>query len=167
MRSFLTRVLRAARFDPAVYEEVEADQSAFGQAFAVVSLSAIAVMIGVTQRVSILEIIAAVPLALVAWTSWTAVVYLVGVCLYPEPETRSDWGELLRTTGFATAPGILSILGVLPVFAGIAPVIAGTWVLFTFGLAVRQALDYRSTIRTIGVSSAGWLLFAAIFLVIR
>jgi Yip1-like protein len=167
MRSFLTRLIGAAKLDTRIYEEVEADQGAFAQAAVIVILSGIAAMIGVTQRFRLTEMIAAAGLALVAWASWSAIAYLVGAWLCPEPQTRADWGELLRTTGFATAPGILSILGMIPIFAGLAPVFAGVWTLFTFGLAVRQALDYQSAVRAIGVSLVGWLLFAGTFFAFR
>jgi Yip1-like protein len=163
MKSFLTRMIGTAKLDSKIYEEVEADQSAFGQAAVIVILSGIAAVIGVTQHIRLAEMIAAAGLALLAWASWSAIAYVVGAFLCPEPQTRADWGELLRTTGFATAPGILSILGLIPILAGLAPVFAAVWTLFTFSLAVRQALDYQSAIRALGVSLVSWLLFAGAF----
>jgi hypothetical protein len=160
-------MIGAAKLDAGIYEEVEADQSAFGQAAVIVILSGIAAVIGVTQRVRFAEMIAAAGLALVAWASWSGIAYFVGARLCPEPQTRADWGELLRTTGFATAPGMLSVVGLIPIFAGLAPVLAAVWTLFTFGLAVRQALDYQSALRAIGVSLVGWLLFAGTFFAFR
>jgi hypothetical protein len=80
------------------------------------------------------------------------------VRMFAQPQTRSNVGELLRTIGFASAPGCLRVLGVLP---GVAiPVFAVTyiWMLATMVVAVRQALDYDSTARAIAVCIVGWAL---------
>ena len=45
--TFLQRLIGAAALDAAIYEEVEADQSATGQAMAIVVLSSVAAGIGV------------------------------------------------------------------------------------------------------------------------
>jgi hypothetical protein len=76
----------------------------------------------------------------------------------PAPETRSDVGELLRTIGFSAAPGILRIFGVVPGAAIPAFVITAVWMLAAMIVAVRQALDYKSTARAIAVCGLGWVL---------
>jgi hypothetical protein len=88
------------------------------------------------------------------------------VRLLPQPQTRSNVGELLRTIGFATAPGCLRVLGVLP---GVTiPVFAVTavWMLAAMVVAVRQALDYDSTARALAVCGVGWLLTIVIVIVL-
>jgi hypothetical protein len=80
----------------------------------------------------------------------------------PEPQTRSDYGELLRTIGFASSPGILRILGIVPGLMGIVFVATGIWMLVATVIAVRQALDYHSTWRAVGVCLIGWLVQAII-----
>ena len=164
MTSFLKRIVRAARLDSRLYEEVEADQNAFGQALAVVLASSLAMMVSVTGRFSPSELLSGLILGILGWALWSAVAYLVGARLCPEPQTRADWGELLRTTGFAAAPGILAILGVVSVFSGFITFLASIWMLLAFTVAVRQALDYRSTVRAVAVCFAAWLLYAGMFL---
>jgi hypothetical protein len=83
--------------------------------------------------------------------------YWIGTRIMPEPQTRADYGELLRTIGFASSPGILRILGIVPNLTGIVFIGAGTWMLVATVVAVRQALDYQSTWRAIGVCLIGWL----------
>jgi hypothetical protein len=94
--------------------------------------------------------------------SWAALIYLVGTHLLPEPQTRANVGELLRTLAFAAAPGILRVVGVVPALAFPAFVVASVWMLAAMVVAVRQALDYRSTSRAIAVCAVGWLLSLAI-----
>src|SRR5688572_15431246 len=160
MGVFLRRIMRAVKLDRQLYEEVEADPAAFGQAFAVVILSSVFTVVGLTGRFTLPEAAAAVVIGIFAWAAWSAIAFLIGAQFCPEPQTQADWGELLRTTGFATAPGLLSILGIFPVFEGLVTFVASVWILLAFGVAVRQALDYRSTLRAVGVCLAGWVLYA-------
>ena len=75
----------------------------------------------------------------------------------------ADWGELLRTTGFAAAPGMLRIFGIVPGLTGLVFFVASLWMLAAFVVAVRQALDYTSTGRAVAVCLIGWLVNGAIF----
>jgi hypothetical protein len=158
--TFLQRLIGAMALDTAIYEEVEADRTATGQAFLVVLLSSVATGIGYRgiSEQSATSIVFLTIAALMAWASWALVTFVIGTLLLPESETRSDVGELLRTIGFASAPGLLRLLGVLP---GVTmPVFIGTgiWMLVATIVAVRQALDYRSTARAVGVCALGWVL---------
>ena len=159
MTSFTNRILLAAKLNPAVYEEVEADRTATGQAMAVVVLASLAAGIGSMQQigVGIGGLLMGTLTALLGWAAWAAIIYLVGTRLLPEPQTKADYGELLRTIGFASAPGLIRILGVVPGLMGIVFLAAGIWMLMATVIAVRQALDYHSTARAVGVCLIGWL----------
>jgi len=85
----------------------------------------------------------------------------IGGRVLPEPQTSVDVGELLRTTGFAAAPGILRVFGILPGVTIPVFVITAVWMLAAMVVAVRQALDYRSTGRAIAVCVLGWALAIA------
>jgi hypothetical protein len=166
--TFLQRLIGAAALDAAIYEEVEADRMATGQAFLVVLMSSVATGIGVkgVTEQSVASIVFFSIVALMAWAAWALVTFVIGTLLLPEAETRSDVGELLRTIGFASTPGLLRILGVLP---GVTiPVFAGTgiWMLVATIVAVRQALDYRSTARAVGVCALGWVLSVTLAIVL-
>src|SRR5438128_1929805 len=88
------------------------------QPFTVVALSGMATVAGMTGWFNPAELLSGFVVGILGWAAWSAIAYLVGAQMFPEPQTRADWGELLRTTGFATAPGILSVLGVMQVFRG-------------------------------------------------
>jgi hypothetical protein len=100
--------------------------------------------------------------ALVGWVSWAFLMYSIGTRFLPEPQTHADAGELLRTLGFAGAPGMLRILGVIPVVGIAIYALASLWMLAAMIVAVRQALDYRGTGRAVAVCSVGWALSLAI-----
>lgn len=158
--TFAGRLIGAAALRPATYEEVEADHHATWQAVAVVVLSSLAAGIGARGfgASSAADIAFFSVVALIAWVAWAFVVYEIGAFILPEPQTRADVGELLRTTGFATAPGLLRILGVLPGAATVVFVVAVVWMLLAMFVAVRQALEYTTTGRAIAVCGLGWML---------
>jgi hypothetical protein len=95
---------------------------------------------------------------------WALLAYAIGVHLLPEPQTRSTLGEMLRTTGFAAAPGVFRILTIIPLFGALIAIVVAIWMLLAMVIAVRQALDYRSTLRAIGVCFIGWLVYLAFVL---
>jgi hypothetical protein len=93
-----------------------------------------------------------------AWVSWAAIVYFIGTRVLPEPQTRADLGQLLRTLAFAAAPGLVHVFGIVPALRWPAFVVAWLWMLAAMIVAVRQALDYSSTARAVAVCAIGWAL---------
>ena len=162
MKSFKDRMLGAAMLDVDTYEEVEHDQTATGQAMGVVIISSLAAGIGsVGDGAS--GLIAGTIGALVGWFIWAALTFLIGTKVLPEPQTKADLGELLRTIGFSASPGVLRIFGMIPVLGVLIALAASVWMLVAMVVAVRQALDYRSTGRAVGVCVIGWVVQLAIF----
>ncbi len=150
-----SRLLRAARLDAKLFEEVEHDTQATAQAAGVVVLSALAAGAGSGAR-GFGELLLGTAAALVSWFVWAYLAYWIGTRLLPEPTTRASHGELLRTVGFASAPGLIRVLGVVAPLRGLVFLAAAVWMLVATVIAVRQALDYRSTWRAAGVSAIGW-----------
>ena len=87
----------------------------------------------------------------------------IGAKLFPEPNTKADHGQLLRTIGFSSAPGLIRVFGFTPELMSITFIGAGIWMLIAMVIAVRQALDYQSTWRAIGVVVIGFLVQAISF----
>ena len=164
MASFKDRIIRAAKLDVHLYEEVEADKGAMGQAMAVVILSSIAGGIGTPAGLGLGGILIGTIAALVAWYIWAFLTSFVGIKLLPEPQTKADVGELLRTIGFSSSPGLIRVLGIIPFLRGPVFLIAGVWMLVAMVIAVRQALDYQSTLRAVGVCIIGWIAQAAVLM---
>jgi len=158
--SYLQRLIGAAALDAAIYEEVEADDRATTQAFATVLLSSIAAGIGSREfgGATVGNIAFISTMAVLGWAAWALVTYSIGVRMFAQPQTRSNVGELLRTIGFASAPGCLRVLGVLPGVMVPVFVVTAVWMLAAMVVAVRQALDYDSTARAIAVCIVGWAL---------
>ena len=165
MASLQDRMIRAAKLDVQLYEEVEADQGAMREAMTVVVLSAVAAGIGNVANGGLSGIIIGTIGALAGWYIWAYLTYFIGTRLLPEPDTKADHGELLRTIGFSSAPGLIRVFGIIPGLAPIVFAVAGGWMLIAMVIAVRQALDYKSTWRAFGVCVIGWVIQALVLVV--
>jgi hypothetical protein len=166
MTSFPGRVLRAVKLDVQVFEEVEADPKAMGQALTVVLLSSVAAGIGTLQIGGLRGVLGSMFTSLLAWYIWAYLTYFIGTQLLPEPETTANPGELLRTLGFASAPGLIRVVGIIPGLAESTFLVAALWMLTAMVIAVRQALDYESTWRAVAVCIAGWAVQLTILMVV-
>jgi len=157
MNERVDRMIRAAKLDPKLYEEVEADPGTMKEAGLVVVLSSIAAGIGSIAQGGLAGIVFGTVAALAGWFVWAYLTCIIGTKLLPTPETDADYGQLLRTLGFASAPGLIRVLGVVPLLGPIIFLISGIWMLAAMVVAVRQALDYTSTGRAILVCLIGWV----------
>jgi hypothetical protein len=135
--SLVDRMMGAAFLNLATYEEVEHDETATGQAAAVVAMVAVATAIG-GWNFGISAVVGGAVSALVKWLMWAGITYLVGTMLFGGTAT---WGELLRTLGFAQAPGILAVLAIIPVLGWFVLLGVSVWVAVAAFIAIRQALD--------------------------
>ena len=161
MTGFVDRMIGAAKLDLRIYEEVEADLNATGQAMGVVILSSIAQGIAYISY-GTRTLVEGTFSALITWVVWASLTCLIGTKILPEPQTRSDIGELLRTMGFASSPGILRVLGIIPTMGRLIRFPILVWMLLTMIIAVRQALDYRSTGRAVVVCVIGFVIYLSL-----
>ncbi|HYD49354.1 MAG TPA: YIP1 family protein [Terriglobales bacterium] len=157
MSKLANRMVRAARLEPALYEEVEADRGGLNEAMAVVVLASVAAGVGTVNTLGIAGLISMTIGALVGWFVWAYLTYLIGTRLLPEPQTQADVGQLLRTTGFAAAPGVLRLLGFLPGVGSLIVLISSIWMLLAMVVAVKQALDYQGTGKALLVCLIGFV----------
>lgn len=149
--TFSQRAIGAARLEIPVFEDIEADRTATGQALIVVVLSNLAAGIGLTEGLLDAPVVHRIVLALIFWVFWAIATYIVGVYLMPEPQTQTNVGELLRTIGFAASPGIGRIFGVVPFVGPTVYAVSTVWMFVAVIVAIRQALDYNSTARAVVV----------------
>ena len=159
------RMIRAARLSVPLFEEVEADTTATTQALTVVVIVSLASGIGSALGAAMSGtggnivggLIGGIVSALIGWAIWSFVIYIVGTRIFGGTAT---YGELLRTLGFAESPGVLTILGFIPILGGIIGLIAGIWVRVASCIATRQALDISNG------KTVGTILVALLVLVI-
>jgi hypothetical protein len=160
--TFADRVKGVLLLDAKTFEEIEADKTANGQALLVVVAASLAAGLGASIQFGARGLLSETIGALVGWVMWAAVTWVIGSKLLPEPQTRTDMGELLRVIGFAYAPQLFAFFAFVSFIGVIISTIVAFWVLAATILAVRQALDYENTWRAAAVVLIGWLIFVVI-----
>ncbi len=155
------RIVGVFKLDSNTFEEIEADQSATGQAALVVLVVALVGAIGSGIAATIADtgffssFISSIVTALLGWLVWSAVTYFVGTSFFGG---QADLGEMLRVIGFAYAP---QILGIIPCIGWIIGVV---WTLAAGFIAVRQGLDLDNTkaALTIGIGLVAYIIIFVI-----
>lgn len=162
----INRMIRAAMLDPRLYEEVEHDRSATGQAMQVVIIVALASGIGGALGAlfradfggAIGGLASGLISAVLAWLIWALLTYIIGTGAFGGTAT---YGEMLRTLGFAQSAKVLLIVaGIftwIPLLGGLLWIAVNVWVLLAVIVAIRQALDV-STGAAVLTALIGWVI---------
>jgi len=166
-------MVRAAKLDSSLYEEVEKDATASNQAMMVVIIASVASGIGsaiaghLTGGLSglIAGLVVGIITALIGWLIWSYITYIVGTRIFKGPETKATYGELFRCIGFSYSPNVIAILSFLPLLGPLIAFIALIWTLVAMIIAVRQALDF-TTGRAIATCIVGFIVLLIIAAVI-
>ena len=159
--NYLEKLYRAVILDSELYEEVEADKTLTRQALMTVALVAMIegiFSLGAQNQGLLIGLSQSILGSITRWVMWAFFIAFVGTRILPEPETESNTGELLRTLGFAYAPGVLYVFSSLPIIGSIVQLLVPLWQLAAMVVAVRQALDFSSTTRAIGVCVVAFFL---------
>tara|TARA_B100000965_G_C19446198_1_gene693152 strand:- start:209 stop:724 length:516 start_codon:yes stop_codon:yes gene_type:complete len=163
--NFLNRIYRAIKIDPELYEEVEHDKSATIQAALVVVLSSLAAGVGAIH-LGASNFLFGPFISLASWYFWAFLIYIVGTKMFPDKQTKSNHGELLRTIGFSSAPGLIRVFGFTPELMTVTFVGSSFWMLACMVVGVRQALDYKSLWKALGVVVTCWFIQAFLLFLI-
>lgn len=163
MPSLIDRMTRAAKLQPAVYDEAARDEGAMNHAIATVVVSAVAAGIGSSLIGGPIGLVGGTLAALVGWFIWAFTAHFVGTRFLAEPGTRTDLAPVLRAAGFAAAPGVIRVFGIIPLLGTLVNVVANIWMLAAFVVAVRQALGYASTGRAVAVCLIGFAIQMIVF----
>ncbi|MDH3499584.1 MAG: YIP1 family protein [Acidimicrobiia bacterium] len=144
------RALRAIKADPEVFELVEHDDGYTGEAGIIVAITSVLAAFGVLfGGAGFLGFVGTIIAGLIGWFVWAGLTFVIGARLFGG---TADYGEMLRVTGFAHAPHVLSIIP----FAQFLTLLWSLWVAI---VAIRQGLDL-TTGKAIAVALLGWLVMA-------
>jgi len=160
MSRFLDRLFRAARLDTSLYDEVTADTGAMFQAMMAVFIYSAAAAYGSFARAGTAGINFGMITTLLGWYVWAFSAYFVGARLLPDAQTKADRKSVLRALGFASSPGLIRLLGLVPGWSGVTFLVATIWMIVAAVVAIKQALHFESIYRAAGVCLIGWIISA-------
>ena len=148
--SFVHRLVGAATLHVPTYEEIEHDKDATLQAALVILLVGLSSGFG-TRHFDVSGLVSDVVARYFVWFVWAVITWAIGTKIF---EGTADLGEMLRTLGFCFAPGLLYILGAIPILDYFIRTVIFLWIAVAAVVAVRQALDV-STEKALGTVLAG------------
>jgi hypothetical protein len=163
MASIVDRMIRAAKLDVTLFDEVEKDENSMNQAMAVVGISSLAAGIGSAGLGGPVGLVFGAIAAVVGWFIWAFLSHFIGTNMLAEPSTRATLSQVMRVTGFAAAPGVIRVFAFIPLLGGLINLAAWLWTLAAFVVAVRHVLDFSSTGRAVAVCILGLLVQIVIF----
>lgn len=157
----LQRVVRAMSFDVKFFQELRTNTALTQEALYIVIAVAVASAIGGLWGGLFSMLLAAV-MVVVGYYIWTYVALWVGQKFY---SVNADVGQVQRAFGYAYAPQLLSILGIIPCIGWLAAFVGSIWSLVLGVFAIRESMQLDTT-KAIVVTIVGWLIIFVVTLIL-
>ena len=155
--TFGDRVIGAMKLDPNTFEDVERDPTAIGQSVGVIVLAAVAAGIGNIWWGGITGIVRGALMSIIGFLLWSLIVWVLGTKVMPEPTTKADFPETFRVIGFSAAPGLASVVTIIPILGWILMFVIWLWQMAAMVVAVKAALDYSTIGKAVLVVLIGFV----------
>jgi hypothetical protein len=164
--SYVDRLRGALMLDARTYRDVEQDTDANGQAAITVVLAALAAGIGyILSRDLVQNVLGTVISSVLQWVIFSFVAYYVGASLFSTGQTSVTPGQVLRTIGFAQAPKLLLVLGIIPILGWVVGLIVFFWFIAAAIVALREAFEF-DTGRAVGTGLVALVVIAIVDIVL-
>ena len=157
---FLDIVFRSIKLDKSLYR----DNKNFGEA-SIYFAGLIMILDGIAGAVAANTIVkTAVAMSgltsILTWLVWTIFIYVIGVKLFPDKQTKIPFKKVLTAVGFAHAPGLLRFFAVTPNM--MIPIIFLTqfWIFAGLIISTKQVLNLKSNIKSFGIVFLSFLIIA-------
>jgi len=157
---FLSIIVRSIKLDKTLYKE----NKNFGEA-AIYFAGIIMILDGLAGAVAANTLIkTAIAMsgltAIITWFVWALFIFVVGVKLFPDKETKVPFKKILIGVGFAHAPGLLRFFAVTPDL--IVPIIFLTqfWIFAGLIISTKQILNLKSNFKSFGIVFLSFLIIA-------
>lgn len=154
----VARLTRMVKFDFTVFPEIEQDEAATTEAAVIVLVASLIGALGSVRSgfgQFLLQFIISVG---VGWLLWAYLTMLIGTRIFGGNATF--WG-MARTLGYASAPGILRLLGAIPIIGWLFPLAAWVLSLILGFYAVRETLEL-TTEKAILTVLIGWAVMVVV-----
>ena len=155
---FLDIVFRSLKLDRTLYS----DNKYFGEA-AIYFAGLIMILDGVAGAVAANSIVkTSVGIsgltAILTWLVWSIFIYVIGVKIFPEKETKIPFKKVLITVGYAHAPGLIRFFAVTPDL--IIPIVFLTqfWIFASLIISTKQVLNLKSNFKSFGIVFLSFLI---------
>jgi len=158
MNTLVSRMIRAAKLDSSLFEELINDPATRGQSVWVVAIYAMATGFGMFSRAGATIVNVCLVTTFLAWYIWAFTLYFAGTYLFRNTEFQTDRKTVMRVMAFASAPGILRLLGVIPQTSVILFIATSLWIIAAGVIGIKMAFKIPHTGKVIVLCAGTWLL---------
>ena len=98
--------------------------------------------------------------AILTWFIWAIFIFVIGVKLFPEKQTKVSFKKVLTAVGFAHAPGLIRFFALTPEL--MIPIIFLTqfWIFAALIISTKEILNLKSNIKSFGIVFLSFLIIA-------
>ena len=157
---FLNIIVRSIKLDKSLYK----DNKYFGEA-GIYFAGLVMILDGVAGAVAANTIIkTSVGIsgltAILSWFVWSIFIYVIGVKLFSDKDTKTPFKKILIAVGYAHAPGLIRFFAVTPEF--VIPIIFLTqlWIFASLIISMKQILNLKSNLKSFGIVFLSFLIIA-------
>ena len=157
---FLNIIFKSIKLDKSLYS----DSKNFGEA-SIYFAGLIMILDGIAGAIAANTIVkTAVALsgltAILTWFIWAVFIYVIGVKLFPDKETKVTFKKILVGVGYAHAPGLIRFFAVTPEL--VVPIIFFTqfWIFASLIISTKHILNLKSNFKSFGIVFLSFLIFA-------
>ncbi len=100
--------------------------------------------------------------AILTWLVWTIMIYVIGVKIFPDKDTKTSFKKVLIGVGYAHAPGLIRFFAVTPEI--VVPIVLLTqfWVFASLTISTKEILNFKSNFKSFGVVFLSFLIIAIV-----
>ena len=159
---FLDIVFKSLKLDKSLYK----DSKYFGEA-AIYFAGLIMILDGIAGAVAANTIVkTSIGIsgltAILTWLVWAVFIYVIGVKIFPDKESKVPFKRILIAVGYAHAPGLIRFFAVTPEI--VVPIVLLTqfWVFASLTISTKEILNFKSNFKSFGVVFLSFLIIAIV-----
>jgi len=157
---FLDIIFKSIKLDKSLYK----DTKYFGEA-AIYFAGLIMILDGVAGAIAANTIVktsigVSGLTAILTWLVWAIFIYVIGVKIFPDKESKVPFKKVLIAVGYAHAPGLLRFFAVIPDLVLLIVFLTQFWIFASLIISVKHTLNIKSSIKASGVVFLSFLIIA-------
>ena len=157
---FLDIIFKSLKLDKSLYK----DPKYFGEA-AIYFAGLIMILDGVAGAVAANTIVkTSIGIsgltAILTWLVWTIFIYVIGVKIFPDKDSKIPFKKVLIAVGYAHAPGLIRFFAVTPDLVLLVVFLTQFWIFASLIISTKQILNLKSSIKSFGVVFLSFLIIA-------
>lgn len=168
MKILFSRLFRVIKLDQSMFMEIASDPTLQPQSVWAVAIFAMATSFGLFSSAGGTTVNIVLITTVLAWYVWAFSVFYIGSRVFRGEAAPVDRKAVMRVVAFASAPGLIRLLGLIPKSFVVLLLISSLWILIAAVMGLKKVFVHTRTGRIAAVTVGTWLaasLFQAILMV--